>query len=202
MKEHKKEKKKIEDRLDELDLGKVLEKKWKKKRILVGAIITVAIIVFAALVTLNHFYGNKGYIRADVKVSSSSKLYSNSKPENVEDIGEGALFILYVEGIKRDDFLAEYEVTEITINGEKTDIDKLTYRVKSKNGAEKTNQHYSNLFEKRRNFIFTKTERIKILKEFDEFGDSVNAALSKVISAKRADMLEVNLKAMQIGAEN
>ena len=42
----------------------------------------------------------------------------------------------------------------------------------------------------------------KILKEFDEFGDGVKAALSKVISAKRADMLDVNLKAMQIGAEN
>ena len=32
--------------------------------------------------------------------------------------------------------------------------------------------------------------------------ESVNAALKKVISAKRADMLETNLKAMQIGAEN
>lgn len=42
----------------------------------------------------------------------------------------------------------------------------------------------------------------KLLKEFDEFGEGVNAALSKVISAKRADMLETNLKAMQIGAEN
>ncbi|MBR5155314.1 MAG: 2-oxoacid:acceptor oxidoreductase family protein [Clostridia bacterium] len=36
--------------------------------------------------------------------------------------------------------------------------------------------------------------------EFEE--ESVNAALKKVISAKRADMLETNLKAMQIGAEN
>ncbi len=35
---------------------------------------------------------------------------------------------------------------------------------------------------------------------FDE--ESVNAALKKVISAKRADMLETNLKAMQIGAKN
>ena len=42
----------------------------------------------------------------------------------------------------------------------------------------------------------------KLLKEFGEFGEGVNAALSKVISAKRADMLETNLKAMQIGAEN
>ena len=41
----------------------------------------------------------------------------------------------------------------------------------------------------------------KILKEFDEFGDGVKAALSKVISAKRADMLETNLKALKIGAE-
>ena len=42
----------------------------------------------------------------------------------------------------------------------------------------------------------------KLLKEFGEFGEGVNSALSKVISAKRADMLETNLKAMQIGAEN
>ncbi len=42
----------------------------------------------------------------------------------------------------------------------------------------------------------------KLLKEFGEFGEGVNEALSKVISAKRADMLETNLKAMQIGAEN
>ena len=32
--------------------------------------------------------------------------------------------------------------------------------------------------------------------------ETVNAALSKVISAKRADMLEVNKKAMSIGANN
>ncbi len=43
----------------------------------------------------------------------------------------------------------------------------------------------------------------KILKELGGYDEqSVNAALSKVISAKRADMLSVNLKAMQIGAEN
>ncbi len=43
----------------------------------------------------------------------------------------------------------------------------------------------------------------KILKEMGGYDEaSVNAALSKVISAKRADMLSVNLKAMQIGAEN
>ena len=42
----------------------------------------------------------------------------------------------------------------------------------------------------------------KILKELDDFGeDSLRAALGKVISAKRADMLEVNLHAMQIGAD-
>ena len=43
----------------------------------------------------------------------------------------------------------------------------------------------------------------KLLKELGGFDEnSVNAALKKVISAKRADMLEVNLKAMRIGAEN
>ncbi len=42
----------------------------------------------------------------------------------------------------------------------------------------------------------------KIMKELGEFeGDSLNAALKKVISAKHADMLEVNLKAMRLGAE-
>ena len=42
----------------------------------------------------------------------------------------------------------------------------------------------------------------KILKEMNDFGeDSLRAALGKVISAKRADMLEVNLHAMQIGAD-
>lgn len=123
-----KKEKKIEDRLEELDLEKVLEKKRKRKRIILGVIITIAIIAFAAVVTLNHYYGNKGYIRADVKISSSSKLYSNSDPEDSEDVGEGALFILYIEGIKRDDFLAEYEVTEITINGEQVDLEEVTYR--------------------------------------------------------------------------
>ena len=43
----------------------------------------------------------------------------------------------------------------------------------------------------------------KLLSVTDGFNDEgVNAALKKVISAKRADMLEANLKAMQIGAEN
>ena len=42
----------------------------------------------------------------------------------------------------------------------------------------------------------------KILKELGEFDeDALRTALSKVISAKRADMLETNLKAMRIGAE-
>ncbi len=42
----------------------------------------------------------------------------------------------------------------------------------------------------------------KLLKELDDFGEeSVTAALKKVISAKRADMLEINRKAMQIGAD-
>ena len=42
----------------------------------------------------------------------------------------------------------------------------------------------------------------KILKVLDDFDDeSVKMALSKVISAKHADMLEVNLHAMQIGAD-
>ncbi len=43
----------------------------------------------------------------------------------------------------------------------------------------------------------------KILKELGGYNEeSVNAALGKVISAKRADMLSVNQKAMQIGADN
>ena len=43
----------------------------------------------------------------------------------------------------------------------------------------------------------------KILKELGGYSEeTVNAALSKVISAKRADMLETNLKAMTIGANN
>lgn len=43
----------------------------------------------------------------------------------------------------------------------------------------------------------------KILKELGQFDDeSVELALKKVISAKRADMIDVNHKAMKIGAEN
>lgn len=42
----------------------------------------------------------------------------------------------------------------------------------------------------------------KILKELDDFdADSITAALQKVISAKRADMMDVNRKALQIGAD-
>ncbi len=42
----------------------------------------------------------------------------------------------------------------------------------------------------------------KILKVLDDFDDeSVTAALAKVISAKHADMLEVNKNAMKIGAD-
>lgn len=125
---NKNEEKNLEKRIEELDLGKVLEKKAKKKRLIFLVISVIVIIIFSALVTLNHFYGNKGYIRADVKISSSSKLYSNTEPEDIEDVGDGALFILFIDGIKRDDFLAEYEVTELTINGEQVDLEKLTYR--------------------------------------------------------------------------
>lgn len=43
----------------------------------------------------------------------------------------------------------------------------------------------------------------KLLKELEEYNqETVLAALKKVVSAKHADMLEVNLKALQIGAEN
>lgn len=42
----------------------------------------------------------------------------------------------------------------------------------------------------------------KILKEIGDFDEAaVTAALSKVISAKHADMLEINKRAMMIGAE-
>ncbi len=42
----------------------------------------------------------------------------------------------------------------------------------------------------------------KLLKELGDFSEeSVTAALKKVISAKRADMLDINRKAMQIGAD-
>ena len=130
MKNKKEENKKIDvqKRLEELDLGEVLEKKANKKRLILIATSILAIIVVAALVTLTHFYGNKAYIRADVKIYSSSKLYSNTEPEDIEDVGNGALFILFIDGIKRDDFLAEYEVTELTINGTNIDLENVTYR--------------------------------------------------------------------------
>ncbi len=42
----------------------------------------------------------------------------------------------------------------------------------------------------------------KILKEMNDFSeDSVRAALGKVVSAKHADLYDVNLRAMQLGAE-
>ena len=42
----------------------------------------------------------------------------------------------------------------------------------------------------------------KILKELGDFNEeSINATLKKVISAKRADMLDINLKAIQLGAD-
>ena len=43
----------------------------------------------------------------------------------------------------------------------------------------------------------------KMLKELGEFDeDAIIAALKKVISAKHADMMDVNLKAMRLGAES
>lgn len=43
----------------------------------------------------------------------------------------------------------------------------------------------------------------KVLSELNDFAtESVDAALAKVISAKRADMADINRKAMQIGAAN
>ena len=43
----------------------------------------------------------------------------------------------------------------------------------------------------------------KILKETGEYSDdTVMAALKKVISAKHADMLDINLKAIKIGFKN
>lgn len=43
----------------------------------------------------------------------------------------------------------------------------------------------------------------KILKEMGEYDEEmILAALKKVISAKRADMLDINLKAIKLGSEN
>jgi hypothetical protein len=125
---NKKEENNLKNKQDQFNLEEVLEKKRKRKRVIFGVTIVIAIIIITLGIVYNHYYGNKGYIRADVKISSSSKLYSNSEPEDTEDIGEGALFILYVEGIKRDDFLAEFEVEELSINGEKVELNQITYR--------------------------------------------------------------------------
>ena len=43
----------------------------------------------------------------------------------------------------------------------------------------------------------------KVLKEIGDYNEeNITAALKKVISAKRADMLEINLGAMRLGAQN
>ena len=118
----------LEKKLEELDLEKVLEKKRKRKRLIIALVVILAILSVVGVMAYRNYRGNRKHIRADVIISSSSKLYSNSEPKNIEDVGEGALFILYIEGIKRDDFLAEYEVLEISINEEKIDINNITYR--------------------------------------------------------------------------
>ncbi len=41
---------------------------------------------------------------------------------------------------------------------------------------------------------------LKVMNDFNE--DEIKTVLSKVIPPKKADMLEINMKAMQIGAEN
>ena len=42
----------------------------------------------------------------------------------------------------------------------------------------------------------------KMLSELNDFGDAgIEAALAKVVSAKRADMLDANRKALKLGAE-
>ncbi len=109
-----------------------VEERVKKRNIKKAIIITSAIFILAVLIvaifTIHHFFGNNKYITADVKISSSSKLYQNSDPEDIEDVGEGALFIIRVAGIKRDDFLEKYEVMEIDINGEKVNLDDAIYK--------------------------------------------------------------------------
>ena len=125
---NKKEEKKQKKKEEEFNLEEILENKRKKKRLILGIVIASVIIAFAVFVTINYFYGNKAYIRADIKISSSSKLYSNSEPEDSEDIGEGALFILYIDGIKKSDFLEQYEVLEISINEQQVNLEQVTYR--------------------------------------------------------------------------
>lgn len=41
----------------------------------------------------------------------------------------------------------------------------------------------------------------KVIKELGEFDDGVEAALKKVVSAKHPEMLEVNLKALELGRD-
>ena len=41
---------------------------------------------------------------------------------------------------------------------------------------------------------------LKVMGDFNE--DEINTVLSKVIPPKKADMLEINMKAMSIGADN
>ena len=50
--------------------------------------------------------------------------------------------------------------------------------------------------------IREKSDKSKLLKEIGDYTeDGLNAALDKVISARHADMKEVNLKAIKLGAE-
>lgn len=128
MKKKKEENKKKNLEEIEEELDETIKNKTRKKKIIIGIVIVIIAIIIGLVAAYDHIYGNKGYIRADVKISSSSKLYSNSEPEDPQDVGEGALFILYIDGIKRDDFLAEYEVTEININGEQVNLENVTYR--------------------------------------------------------------------------
>jgi len=123
-----KEEKKLENRLDDLNLEEVLEKKRKKKRIAFIALIAICIIAFASIMTFRYFYGNNKHLAGDIKITSSSKLYSETQPTDIEDIGDGALFIIFIDGIKKNDFLAQYEVLEISINDEKVNLEEVTYR--------------------------------------------------------------------------
>jgi len=125
---NKKDKKDLEKKAEDLNLEEVLEKKRKRRRIITIVLVIITLVIMTLGMTYVHFYGNYKYIRADIKISSSSKLYSNSDPADTEDVGEGALFIILLEGIKRDDFLEQYEVLDITVNGEKIDLEKVIYR--------------------------------------------------------------------------
>lgn len=127
MKKNKNEKNEQITQVDK-DLEQAIKKKKRKKIIIISIIVAIVAILISLIFIYNYFYGNKGYIRGDVTITSSSKLYLNSDPDDIEDVGEGALFILYIEGIKRDNFLDEYEVTEISVNGNKIDLENVTYR--------------------------------------------------------------------------